>query len=133
MNSRAIMRMWRAGAQHGERTIEAKTAAYTLTGKDYGKIFTNRGATGAVTFTLPTPEDRLSGVTATFFVVADQTVTVTGPDEKLTTFNDATADSVAFSTSGEKVGGCFECVWDGTTWLVRINAEETQTLTVTSA
>lgn len=38
----------------GERTVEAKTADYTVVaGTDNGKIFTNEGAGGAITFALP--------------------------------------------------------------------------------
>lgn len=35
------------------RTTEAKTAAYTVTTEDVGKTFTNAGAAGQVTFSLP--------------------------------------------------------------------------------
>ena len=35
------------------RQVEAKTAAYTVTTNDNGKVFTNTGASGAVTFSLP--------------------------------------------------------------------------------
>ena len=35
------------------RTVEAKTAAYTVTANDVGKTFTNAGASGAVAFSLP--------------------------------------------------------------------------------
>lgn len=38
----------------GLRSVEAKTAAYTVVaGVDNGKTFTNAGAAGAVTFSLP--------------------------------------------------------------------------------
>lgn len=37
----------------GERTVEAKTANYTVTVNDNGKTFTNEGAAGAVVFALP--------------------------------------------------------------------------------
>lgn len=38
----------------GERTVSAKTANYTVVqANDNGKIFTNEGAAGAVTFALP--------------------------------------------------------------------------------
>jgi hypothetical protein len=36
-----------------ERTVEAKTANYTVTTADNGKTFTNDGAAGAITFALP--------------------------------------------------------------------------------
>lgn len=35
------------------RTVEAKTANYTVVGPDNGKTFTNQGASGAITFSLP--------------------------------------------------------------------------------
>jgi len=35
------------------RTVEAKTADYTVTTNDVGKTFTNTAASGAVTFALP--------------------------------------------------------------------------------
>ncbi len=35
--------------------VTAKTAAYTLTTGEFGKAFSNSGAGGSVTFTLPTP------------------------------------------------------------------------------
>lgn len=39
---------------HGHRLVEVKTAAYTVVaGQDTGKLFTNEGAGGAITFTLP--------------------------------------------------------------------------------
>lgn len=38
----------------GTRGVEAKTASYTVVaGNDNGKIFTNEGAAGAITFSLP--------------------------------------------------------------------------------
>jgi hypothetical protein len=37
----------------GLRTVEAKTANYTVTNADNGKTFTTEGAAGAVTFALP--------------------------------------------------------------------------------
>lgn len=37
----------------GERTVEAKTADYTVKTTDCGKVFTNDGAAGAVVFALP--------------------------------------------------------------------------------
>jgi hypothetical protein len=35
------------------KTIENKTADYTITTADSGKIFTNEGASGSITLTLP--------------------------------------------------------------------------------
>lgn len=100
------------------RRIEAKTADYTLTAADGGKTFTNRGAAGAVNFTLPTTGEVESGWWAEFYVVANQTVTVTaGTADTMVTFNDAAADSVAFSTASEKIGASLRVIHDGTGWL----------------
>ena len=114
------------------QTIVAKTAAYTLTNKDNDKIFTNRGATGAVTFTLPTASDLTDGWSARFFVVADQSVTIASAEgDNVVAFNDAAADSIAFSTSGEKVGAGVEVVRDGTGWLAFVSlGMDSQTPTI---
>lgn len=37
----------------GARSVEAKTAAYTVLTADVGKVFTNTAASGAVAFSLP--------------------------------------------------------------------------------
>lgn len=41
-------------------TVEAKTADYTVTEADNGKLFTNAGASGAVTFSLPPATEGLN-------------------------------------------------------------------------
>lgn len=113
------------------RNVEAKTADYTLTANDWGKFFTNRGAAGAVTFTLPTAASTAPGFYADFFVVANQNVIVAGTAGEVVAFNDATANSVAFSTADEKVGGGLRAVCDGTSWLMFVYlGAETQTPTV---
>ena len=57
---------------HGQflKTVEAKTAAYTIVAnEDCGKTFTNEGASGAVTFSLPAAT---VGQRYTFHVMAAQ-------------------------------------------------------------
>ncbi len=83
--------------------VVPKAASYTIV---YpmdapGTVFSTRGATGAVTFTLPTPGRQLLGVWYEFVNVADQNMAVAGA---LATFNNAAAASVTASTSGEKIG-----------------------------
>lgn len=81
----------------------AKTADYTVTEADNGTLFTNTGAGGAVIFTLPALQ---AGLVYEFLVVADQTVTVaSAAGDDIVAFNDASADSLAFSTGGQKIGG----------------------------
>ena len=104
------------------QAIEAKTADYYMKASDIGKIFTNRGATGAVNLTLPDTAQIAAGWFVEFFVVANQSLTITAyTADTMVAFNDAAADSVAFSTSNEKIGGGGKVMWDGTGWLVFIN------------
>lgn len=113
------------------RNVIAKTGDYTVLAEDGGAIFTTRGAGGAVNFTLPATTSLPVGWSCRFFNAAGQNMLVTaGTADTMSTFNDLTADSVAFQTSSELIGGAFEVVWDGTGWLVFIMAEETQTVTV---
>lgn len=118
-------------ARYPSRPIEAKTTAYSVAiPGDHSKTFTNRGATGSVTFTLPAVTTAMSGTWVEFYVVADQTVVVAGTAGELVTLNDAAANSVALQTSSEKIGGGFRALCDGTSWLMSPLTEETQTVTV---
>lgn len=116
--------------QGGWRNVVAKTADYTVLTGDHGTLFTNRGATGAVNFTLPATAAK--GLRFGFFVVANQNLVVTaGTADTMVAFNDAAADSVAYQTSSEKVGGMFEVIGDGTGWLVLPRlGQDSQTVTV---
>ena len=108
----------------GIRSVVAKTTDYTVTAADHDTLFTTRGAAGAVNFTLPTTA--LAGLRYRFIAVADQNLTVTaGTADTIVTANDAEADSVAFSTSTEKIGGSFEVIGDGTSWLVVTHLPQT--------
>jgi hypothetical protein len=115
------------------RNISAKTAAYQILPGDIGKLFTNAGATAAVTLTLPPVADLSVGWWCRFYVAADQSLTIasSGSADNIAAFNDLTADSIAFSTSGEKIGAGGELVWDGTQWLAFLNlGSDAQTPTV---
>lgn len=115
----------------GAKVVIAKTADYTVLTTDNGAIFTNQGASGAVNFTLPAIT---RGLHYQFCVEADQNLTITAATaDTLVVFNDAAADSIAFSTSSEKVGGWFEVFAnaDATKWLVKVSlGAETQTPTI---
>jgi len=93
--------------------IVAKTAAYTVLPSDSGTIFTTVGATQAINFTLPAIS---TGPWAFYFIAgSDQNLTVTSETaDTMITFNDLQADSIALSTSGEKIGGGFMAFCDGT-------------------
>jgi hypothetical protein len=114
-----------------KRRVVAKTADYTCTLDDSGTLFTTTGAGGAVIFTLPATANG-AGVWYDFFNTVDQNMTVTaGTADTMITANELDADSVAFSTSSEKIGGCIRVVGDGTYWLVMpFTAEGLSTITV---
>lgn len=111
-------------------TVEAKTASYTCTQADSGKLFTNRGDTDAITFTLPAVSSTFTGVSYRFLCVADFDFAVASTADEMVTFNCNAATSVKLGTTSEKIGGGFEAVCDGTSWLVFPLTEETQTVTV---
>ena len=114
------------------KAISAKTAAYQVLPGDHGKIFTNRGASASVTFTLPNTADIQTGWNCRFFVVANHAVVIAsyGSSDDISAFNDATADSITIDTSAERIGFGCEVVWDGTSWLAFVNQGETQTITI---
>ena len=108
----------------------AKTANYTVDLNDAGTLFTNRGAAGAVTFTLPAAA-AAPGIEYEFAVFADQNVTVAAPAGTLVAFNNAAATSIAFSTVAERRGNPIRVVSDGTSWLASVHlASETATPTI---
>lgn len=106
----------------------ALTASVTLTNYDIGKRFTNRGASGAVTVTLPAPDAINAGGEIVFGVVADQNFIVTTSD-KLVIINDAAADSIAAQTSSEKIGAVFAVWSDGTSWFAENRSVGANTVT----
>lgn len=110
----------------------AKTADYTLTTADHNILFTNTGASGAVNFT--TMATALRNFRFGIYVAADQNVTLTaGTADTLIVHNDIAADTIAFSTSGEKVGNMLEVIGTGSKWLVRPSlAFESVTVSFTS-
>jgi hypothetical protein len=118
----------------GQREVVALTASTTLTSYDSGKIFTNRGATGSITITLPVVNNETAGAELEVLVIADQTVIVaSSPADTLVIFNDAAADSIALQTSGEKIGGALRFVCDGTAWVAQSLCSGAHTLTTATA
>lgn len=102
----------------------AKTANYqilspvTSAGDASGTCFTNRGAVGAVTFTLPAAALNLAGVWYEFVGFANQTFGVAAAAATVCTFNNAGATSVTCSTAGAKIGAHIRAFCDGTSWHV---------------
>lgn len=95
-----------------------KTANYTVLATENGALYDNAGATGAVVFTLPTIAN---GLVYGFSVQADQSVTVnSAAGDDIIVPNDASADSVAASTVGDKVGALWVLYTNpaGTKWIL---------------
>lgn len=101
--------------------IEAKTdAAVAVAVTDNGKIFTTRGATATVTFTLPAVTDLPIGFDVTFFNVCatGMIIASNGSSDNLVALNDAGADTITMTTTSRMIGANVRCIWDGTGWLV---------------
>jgi hypothetical protein len=121
-------------------TVSAKTAAYTLIPQDSGTVFTNRGATGSVTFTLPDPTVN-EGMHAYIYIIADFAIVVAGAvadtmviptDDAGTGDGDLAADSFTLATSNEMTGNGMHCICDGTGWLVMVNFADGVAFTITT-
>jgi hypothetical protein len=87
------------------RTLR-KTAAYQVNPPfdSPGTVFTNGGASGSVTFTLPTPNASLLGTWYRFKALVAQAVVVAAPTaDTLIALSDAAADSVQVSTIGGEI------------------------------
>lgn len=134
MSHENIMRLWNAAVDGGfvrpKTNVVVKTSSYTLTPSDFGSVFTTRGATTTVTFTLPTAGDTNKGDWVLFISVADQHMTVAGDSNGLVVFNDLTADNIGYGTASELIGGAFLAISDGTSWIVLPIGTETQSLAV---
>lgn len=110
--------------------VVAKPQGYTLTVKDFCKVFTTRGGTANATFTLPTAASSGSGAWAIFFNAVDFNMVVAGTATEVITFNNAAATSLAAATAGELIGACILAVCDGTSWYLVPLMTETATITV---
>jgi hypothetical protein len=108
--------------------LEAKTASYQITPGDVGKVFTNKGAGGAVTFTLPAIAEVQTGWYVDVLVMANQNVLVTAPAGKMVTFNNAAAATVAFQTAGNLIGASVRIIYDGALYFARPNGANTLTV-----
>jgi hypothetical protein len=113
--------------------IEVKTASFTVTKADSGKIFLIVGATAAVVVTLPPIAD--GPFRCEIINGSDVDLTVqSAVADTITTFNDVAADSVAFSTSSEKIGGAVDVLCNGTTLFVLARiASSYQNVTIATA
>jgi hypothetical protein len=99
--------------------VVAKTANYTILPSDkIGTLFTNRGAAGAVTFTLPGATAVPAGTWYLVLGIAGQNMSVvTATVDTLVVLNDAAADSLTVSTAGQLIGSLMLVINDGTAWI----------------
>jgi hypothetical protein len=121
-----------AGTRQGGRNRELinTTASLTLGPNDIGKTVSNYGATGSVTITLPTASTVTPGGDVIVLGAADQDLLVNcATNDTIIGKGDADLDSVALSTSSEKLGGGFMFTCLGAVWHCAYLTEETQTVT----
>jgi hypothetical protein len=111
--------------------MSAKLVAYTVKSSESGTVFTNLGATVAVTFTLPAIAD--GPYQFWFLAMADYAITVAAATaDTILSFNDVDLDDVRAATAGEILGNSIEVICDGTTLFVLPRlANEAQTNTFT--
>jgi len=115
----------RGGVTRSERLLGslkpvlAHASSASLTIGESGACITTEGSTGAVTLTLPAVATS-KGVHYWFVNAEDQNMIIAGPADTLVTFNDVAADSVAFQTSSEKVGGGAFAYCDGSKWMIQL-------------
>ena len=116
------------GVQINRRPVTAKAASYSVTAAESGTLFTTTGATGAVTFTLPT---KAAGLNYWFYnTVAEDMIVASDAADTMVAFNDVTASSVAASTDTEEYGGAFYVSCDGAKWLAMNVSAGANTVTV---
>lgn len=114
------------------QVVKAKTADYTIKAGDFGAIFTNEGATGSVTLTLPAAASTTIGAWVDVFVVAAQNVIVaTATTDTLAVDGDAAADSIAWSTGSHQIGNGARFINSGTVWMCKLNPAATTTTIAT--
>lgn len=109
----------------------AKTANYQVLVGDVGTLFTTAGASGEVDFTLPAIAANLGPFE--FHNQVDQIMKVISTEgTNMILDNNASATSLAFSTSSHKLGGrvSLQANAAGTKWLVRSYGPPSCTMTV---
>jgi hypothetical protein len=113
------------------RPVEAKTASYTVLASDCGKTFTNRGAAGGITFTLPISSAEMNGWWCEFHTCAAQVLTIaSNPVDTLIVHADLTADTIA---SAATIGQHFMAKCDGTGMLIQSDPSAATTATAVTA
>ena len=104
--------------KYGSKNIEIGQVITDLTmdENDLNMLWTC--TTADCEFTLPAPAVKYTGMWAKFVMLADFELKVTsGTADTMVILDDATADSVAFTTASEQIGGMIECICTGTAWI----------------
>jgi hypothetical protein len=115
---------------HGKyRRVRVVTADTAVVAADSGTLFVCYGGSANINFTLPA---MLEGLEFGFYNAQDYTMTITSsPADKMIAFNEADADSIAFSTAGELIGAAVDVVGTAAGLaLTFIHTQELQTQTV---
>lgn len=108
----------------------AKTASYTVVVAENGTLYTNTGAVGAVTFTLPAVAP---GLLYAFRCIADQNLLISSKEgANIVTFNNAAASTIALQTAGSRIGGelVFRTNLAGTKWYQGSDSAATNAITI---
>jgi hypothetical protein len=109
--------------------FQTKTANYQIVASDNLTHFDNLGATGAVTFTLPPiANGYFFGFTAS--VTNQNLIVASSEGTNMVTFNNISANSVAYQTGGSIAGGSFRIYSNpaGTKWFVEQIGSNTLTV-----
>lgn len=112
------------------KRLQTKATNYSVTANDNNSLFDNTGATGTVTFTLP---PIANGYYFGFRGVANQNFAVTSFEGgNIIALNNATANTLTFSTGGQKIGALAIVYSDqsGTHWIVENSSAGAATITV---
>lgn len=106
----------------------AKTANYPATVNDNNTLFTNAGATGAVTITLPPIQNGL--VIGIYSVVAQNFAAQSNEGTNIVTTNNAAASTITFSTGSAQIGSyaMFFTNPAGTLWYSALLTPNTATI-----
>ena len=98
------------------RQVIAKTAAYTVTPDDAGKLLVGNHASTQVAFTLPAVAS-CKGLVFHFASLGAAGIKIIGgTTDKIVVQNDAAADSVSYETASEKIGAACMVWGDGSNY-----------------
>ena len=110
----------KAGASVFLPLIKAQaTATRAVLASESGVRFTTRGATAAVTFTLPAVTNLPIGTEYTFHSTSayGMVIASNGSLNNILTLNNATGNSITCTTTSKIIGAVVHVIYDGTAWL----------------